>query len=81
MLTTPDIPTSEENNQGGCMHMNTCVTKEQKCIICGRICESDLHMVKINGQLFNIDRSDCYLFYKRLLGIYGPKYLQILSRY
>lgn len=55
--------------------------KLHKCIICGNFYEIEEIEEKLNGFAVHIDKMDCYVFYKRLLGIYGSKYLEILSGY
>ena len=50
--------------------------KIDRCIICGKSCDRDSFE---HNPKFHIDKASCYLIYKKLLGIYGLKYIELLN--
>jgi hypothetical protein len=56
-------------------------TKANKCIICGKAFGLDSLSIAPKPTLMNIDKTDCYIIYKKLLGIYGADYIKFLSSY
>ncbi len=50
-----------------------------RCIVCGKEVRSNVFMDKKNNPYYEIDKNDCYLIYKKLLGIYGREYLEMLN--
>ena len=52
--------------------------KVNRCIICGKSFDSDRFEDPSNLK-FNIDKGSCYLIYKKLVGIYGIKYIELLD--
>ncbi|TVP40334.1 hypothetical protein NARC_80060 [Candidatus Nitrosocosmicus arcticus] len=53
--------------------------KDRKCIICGRIHERGVFANPSEMLQPQIERGFCYIIYKRLLGIYGTSYIDILN--
>jgi hypothetical protein len=52
--------------------------KDNRCIICGK--SFDIECFEHTSRLrFKIDKASCYLIYKKLLGIYGVKYIELLD--
>ena len=52
--------------------------KGDKCIICGRSFNID-HFEHRSNLKFNVDKANCYLIYKKLLGIYGIEFIELLD--
>ena len=52
--------------------------KVNRCIICGKSFDIDSFEHPKNLK-FNIDKASCYLIYKKLVGIYGIKYIELLD--
>ena len=60
---------------------NSVESKEKRCIICGRIHETGVNEKSSGIQQHQVERGFCYIIYKRLLGIYGSSYVDILNSY
>jgi hypothetical protein len=54
---------------------------ENKCIICGKSYSKNYLCCTSENVEFNIDKRECYLVYKKLMGIYGIAHLQFLSKF
>ena len=52
--------------------------KVDRCIICGKSFAID-HFQNTSKLEFKIDKASCYLIYKKLIGIYGIKYIELLD--
>lgn len=62
------------------IHLNNSVeSKNKKCMICGKIHETGVYENSYGLQQPHVERGFCYVIYKRLLGIYGTSYVDILN--
>ena len=57
------------------------VLKDTKCMICGRVHNTNVLADISMSQKTQINGDDCYIFYKRLLAIYGTSYIDVLNSY
>jgi hypothetical protein len=64
------------------MEMNDAnIMNDNKCIICGRLYKSaNLQNLTFTPKPL-VDRNDCYRIYKKLLGVYGTAYIDLLSSF
>ncbi len=58
---------------------NSVEWKDKRCMICGRIHETGVNENSSGIQQFQVEKSFCYTIYKRLLGIYGTSYVELLN--
>lgn len=63
------------------MEINDANMLNNKCIICGRVYKTTEfdNLSTVSKPL--IDRNDCYRIYKKLLGVYGTAYIDLLSSF
>ncbi len=55
--------------------------RDNKCIICGRLYKTaNLGNLSVTPEPL-VDRNDCYRIYKKLLGVYGTAYIDLLSSF
>lgn len=55
--------------------------RDNKCIICGRLYKTaNLPNLSVTPEPL-VDRNDCYRIYKKLLGVYGTAYIDLLSSF
>lgn len=53
--------------------------KIAKCIICGKAFSSNIFVSALEIPKMEIDNDDCYTIYKRLLAVYGTRYIELLT--
>ncbi len=57
------------------------VSKDTRCMICGKVHNTGVITNSLMSTKPNLPNDDCYLIYKRLLGIFGTSYISVLNSY
>jgi hypothetical protein len=57
------------------------VLNNARCMICGRIHHTSVPVNPSMSQMVLNKSDDCYIIYKKLLGIYGAPFIDILNSY
>jgi hypothetical protein len=62
----------------GKLFTNLDILNDTRCMICGRMHHAS---VPANPSMAQNKSNDCYIIYKKLLGIYGASFMAILNSY
>ena len=57
------------------------VLSNSRCMICGRMHHTSVLPNLSMSPMVQNKRNDCYIIYKKLLGIYGAPFIAILNSY